>query len=297
MATLNKYPFQQLPSGRYRRYLELKDVIKLASIPVSEDLPEWSDIGKPRSQDYHKPPEQSWDLGCGYQNALKMLKVGWPEKVKELTNQAKVISVISARPNIEYSHEIAGDEVDVSRFLAGEPECFLEGKLTDKDSENPVVSLYISITTTDWISAQTHARRGTAAFAIVQALESLGRAVEINLCISSQSNIIITEYIKIKEAHEYLNPSRLAFMLIHPAMCRRIEFRMEEQYPTELQIGLGIRNRGYGQPAYLFQDDMNKDAIVFNSLIDNEDAAPFASDKSAGEHIRKILETKGISFA
>lgn len=302
MATKIKFPYHRLPNGRYRRYLELRDAIKLASTDIEEDLEEWLAVGSAGSHKIDRGYE--WDFNAGYDGALRMFKVGWPEKVQALTNQVKVISALSARPNIEYSHEIAGDEVDVSRYLAGEPECFLEGKLNDKNSENPVISIFYSLNMAGHLDASLRERMGACVFAIVQALESLGRAVEIYVSWPSEggggwigrTEDKLSDYILIKAAHEYLNPSRLAFCLIHPAMLRRIWFRIREQDPAEMQRTFGIRCAGYGACAYLYQEDFPPDSIVFNTLISENDCRPFESDESAAAYIQKILETRGLSF-
>ena len=80
---------------------------------------------------------------------------------------------------------------------------------------------------------------------IVKRLESQGYRCNLNIVLGvfkGTRRFIVK--VRIKNANEKLNVSKLAFPMVHPSMLRRLFFRFIEVYPKVTSVF----SYGYGQP-------------------------------------------------
>jgi hypothetical protein len=94
------------------------------------------------------------------------------------------------------------------------------------------------------VSAEDIIEQSARALAIVKQLEAKGYRVNLNLCFMTNSSFhegqgqSVGCKIRLKNAGERLNVSKLSFVLVHPSMLRRMIFRW-------LEVNPDVTNKGY----------------------------------------------------
>ena len=183
-----------------------------------------------------KEPSEEWDNGLGYQGTVDMTKVGYAEGVKNL-NHAYAQLPQSTTQGMVIDHDVAGGDLDVGAFCAGDP-CHYDVD-PDEDSlgETKVIRLLFPQTANCYVTAKQYANRGAALVAIVDALERGGRQVEIVTETSFHSSswgdarrtpLCVTQKVTIKRAGTMLDLTQIATWLMHPAVFRRLGFAFLE---------------------------------------------------------------------
>ncbi|MBE3037547.1 MAG: hypothetical protein IMZ62_01850, partial [Chloroflexi bacterium] len=110
----------------YRTDLEsLSEMVAVKDMPLPADIPSHDVCA---SSSFGQYPEQSWDMGVGFDGAVHLATHGWPEgadRVKALA--ARFYDKIAPRVQRSSACRMAvdGAGVDVSAYLAGEPECMV----------------------------------------------------------------------------------------------------------------------------------------------------------------------------
>lgn len=121
--------------------------------------------------------------------------------------------------------DVSGCDVDVARYLSGEPECMVDYPLTPIVKAGRVITLCASISISAAVDTSSIIRRGQAITALALALSQLGYACEIYADLtgysSGKTSVIRT---RIKSAHDVTDPERIMFALAHPAMLRVFGF-------------------------------------------------------------------------
>ncbi len=183
--------------------------------------------------------------------ATELARTGWAEgadRVNELATRImhKVTSLIEL-PRLVYRDE--GDMFDIALALEGESDCWFGTE--SEYSEGPggkVTRIVFNCTVSGGLGQDVIIARGAVCLALVEALEYLGRPVELILNISdgTHSDKGVGElYVTVKDAGEPVDVRRLAFMAAHPSSFRRLGFRWIEQLPTPM---VSTRcNVGYGR--------------------------------------------------
>lgn len=249
-------------SGMFIRE-ELKDVTF-----IGEDLPSvirWMEA-TPRkwqqasSREYH---ESSWDLGAGWQGALKLAQDGWPEGMRMVEAAAAEILPNARTSTLRY--DVAGEFPDVARFAAGDPFNMISHR-RQKDN-HPVVHLIVNVCCSGSISAKQFAAYGGAVTALVDQIENTKRRVELDVVAinSHQGKGRSRMGWKVKRASDGLDIGAIAFSLAHPAAFRRLIFGMWERTPRSFE------DYGYGTVADITPDDAaameaNPDAILLDGV-------------------------------
>ena len=188
----------------------------------------YSLLGYDRRSSRETGASPSWDYMAGWDGALKLASAGWPDGLERLDQaQAEILAggTLTTRHVVHY--DVAGDEVDVGRFVSGEPENMLTFDTVTVSGPGPVVSLVVNLTASAAISARAYFARGAAVMVLVDALENAGRRVELSVVASVGSHAsAATDTIRvlIKQADQPLDRDRLAFVVCHPAFFRRLCF-------------------------------------------------------------------------
>ena len=178
---------------------------------------------------------------------------------------------------------VAGDEPDVGLFLAGEPECMRESYLERTPSGSSVVKVVFDCSVSGGFDSKDMVRRGAAAVAIVDALESAGLSVELDLIASTYaSGHIMIQTVPLKQAQDVIDLDRLAFWLASPAVLRRLTFRAMDHMPDRDRKPF---DTGYGRPLYEkeIKNHVEADILLFGVCWSGDDNAVI-------EHAKKILE-------
>lgn len=118
--------------------------------------------------------------------------------------------------------DVAGDYVDVGRFVEGEPECMVSHPLQVRSAVSPVITLVSSADSNvggDWET------RGIIATALGMAISRLGYATEMwadNYGIGGSTRQY--QRIKVKGTSDELNPARLMYGFGHSSMLTQLAF-------------------------------------------------------------------------
>lgn len=175
---------------------------------------------------------RDWDLGAGYEGALKLAQEGWEEGIKNIAALAMVVpnNTITTK---EYS--VAGDFPDVPRYLAGDP--FNMVKRGKQRVPKPAITIVVNTVASAAVNARDMANYGAAIVALVDRLESRGIRVELLgcVCYDSLQRGKATIAWTIKRAEDHLDLASVAFSLAHPACFRRLSFGVVERSARELE--------------------------------------------------------------
>jgi len=206
----------------------------------------------------------SWDLKAGWDGAIKMAKEGWPEGLKRMQKVAELLEMPSGARSYEPQPvlAVAGDEVDIGAYLSGEPECMMDWEVRATPSFGKVVKIVCHLTANASVSANAMFRRGSLAYLIIDALESCGIRCEVwglvkcSTCGNRDEGPDFLAQVCLKDADQPIEPDRLAYMLAHPAVFRRLGFRLMELTPEY--------TRGcYGSTVNPPEELMEGDGVIF----------------------------------
>jgi len=127
-------------------------------------------------------------------------------------------------------YDVAGDDVNVGRYLDGEPECMANYE-TELGHGNRCVVVSVNGSVHAGISADLIEKRGATVCALIDCLEACGYRTEVHVYIGSASINIPRVNVCVKNAQDRLDLTRLAYCLAHPSFLRRQVFRFWETFP------------------------------------------------------------------
>lgn len=166
-----------------------------------------------------------------FEEAIKLLHSGWQEKAKELTQKLKAVERDMA-PVLKQQQVVgvAGYQPIVPLFLTGQPACMVGSKM--QPVKQKVVTVVKSISYPGMIRSDQWTEQGLKALAIVKKLEQNGYRVNVDIIngATDYGNVGFSCRVRVKNASERLNVSKLAFTLCNPSIERRLMFRFEEVY-------------------------------------------------------------------
>lgn len=168
-----------------------------------------------------------------FKEAIDLLHNGWTDKARELTKRLKAVERDMA-PVMKQQRciSVAGYQPIVPLFLAGQPASMVGTRM--QPVKQKVVTLVKSISYNGNIEPEEWTEQGLKALAVVKKLEANGLRVNIDIVRGgydpdSHSNGIACR-VRVKNANERLNISKLAFTMCHPSIQRRLMFRFTEVY-------------------------------------------------------------------
>lgn len=168
-----------------------------------------------------------------FDEAIDLLHDGWVDKAKELTKKLKAVERDMAPiMNQQRCISVAGYQPIVPLFLAGQPANMVGTRM--QQVKQKVVTLVKSISYNGSVEPDEWTEQGLKALAVVKKLEANGHRVNVDIVRGgydqySHSNGIVCR-VRVKNANERLNVSKLAFTMCHPSMQRRLMFRFTEVY-------------------------------------------------------------------
>lgn len=242
-------------------------------------------------------PSETWDMNLGYDGTVNMTKVGYTEGVKNLQHAYAQLPA-STTQGMVIDHDVAGGDLDVGAFCAGDP-CHYDVD-PDEDSlgETKVIRLLFPQTANCYVTAKQYANRGAALVAIVDALERGGRQVEIVTETSFHSSdssrkrgLVVTSKVTIKRAGTMMDLTQIATWLMHPAVFRRMGFAFLEAFAS-MQTPVGaVEDRmhsWYGQAGrQLDMSDEPASTIHFPTLESGRHDTPAESMKTLSDVFSK----------
>lgn len=229
-----------------------------ARIELFDSFGEFIDYAKhnpePKSSD--KPATSSnWQGGTtSLSDAVHLASHGWNEvrpKVDKILSelQDRIAMTVGDRFVTEYS--VTGADVDMGRFLSGEPECMMTFANEPVEGMGRVVKVAVAGTASSHIDPEDILRRGVAVLALVDTLHKLGVGIELYYDSSIEGrkgNKIYSTAVKLHDSRDLFDIDSIMFALAHPSMLRRLTFSVQEQSETAKQQG-AESGGGYGYPA------------------------------------------------
>jgi hypothetical protein len=234
----------------------------------------------------HDNCSNEWNGRTGsYEAAVELTRKGWKEgasRVDALRRELDTaVQTLVASKAAGMTYDVDGDFVDLGRLITGDPECCGSWQIQGDDRSEKVVKIVANICVSAAVRAETIFARGAACLAAVDIIESLGRRVElwVGLGVNHAGRRIET-HVLVKQASQPAELDRLAYVLCHASMLRRIAFAHME---------INNHNPSCSYPGPVWSDD----AIVLPEL-------KTGSPPGRSENIRqviKICELAGIIFA
>jgi hypothetical protein len=209
--------------------------------------------------------------------AAKLGREGWDAQLSRALDVAE-----SAVDKVEREHEVtsfsathdvAGCEVDVARYLDGTPENMIDYPLTPIVKAGRVITLCASTVYSASLSQDTIIRRGQVITAFALALSRLGYSLEIwgdYTAGKHGTEKRVQMRTLIKGATDVLDPARILYALAHPSMLRVLQFGIME---GELGEGL-LRRYGVGHglgPIQPILRDLPEGTVYVGSVVSNRD--------------------------
>ncbi len=209
-----------------------------------------------------------------FDEAIKLARYGWDEGTKMIEEMSLALTdeIIKTIDVPEIRFDVTGDELDIGRFVEGEPEDFMELVPVEIEQEPKVLKVVVAVGALANVEGRAMMRKGEAAVALIDALEKCGKRIEVDV-VSATSNRSSTSatIVRVKEANEPVNLATLAFALAHPSMLRRLFFANREHWTPAERSALGINLRdGYGRTRDVDAEDRGDIYIGFTQAWDND---------------------------
>jgi len=237
---------------------------------------------------------QYWDLGCGFDNAIKMAREGWDEG-EQFTKRysAGLFESLSTVVEREYPvYDVEGTEIDIARFMDGEPECWqrMETRVTEGTGRK-LIRIVLNMATSGGVSGATMLAKGAAIAALAELLEFAGHGVQIDLVdgTSAGGMLHIETWIRIKDFDQPIDLPRVAFALAHPATQRRLWFAMAENFPADIYQAV-VADQSYGRPADINEQDRG-DVYIGRSMYP---AIEWSNEGIAQQWVLEQLRRQGV---
>lgn len=198
------------------------------------------------------------------------------------------------------TYDVAGAEVDMGRFMGGEPECMVESMPIKVMRTGRVVKLAVPICYQSGTHADLVKARGAAVMALVDAFVANQHPVEIwavmaimGRAYGQKKDRRLVYTIKVQDSDAPLNMGRIMYALAHPTMLRQLCFAVEHGEDDEARSTFSIGS-GYGSPEYgCVIDDLNinvENAIILPGLEPGDDWSEEASVRWIREQLTMISE-------
>jgi len=230
-----------------------------------------------------------------FEEAIKLLREGWTTKAEQITKTMKNLKVEN-KNTFKSNFNVVGGNCSVPRYLQGVPTNMIEQKRVQQKSK------IITITKCTYYNCQYSSEQiynnSIKVLQIIDILEKNGYRCNLNIMLGCDVNHTLNDTnpkdefvmkVRIKNANERLNISKLAFPLIHPSMIRRLYFRSMEVSPIISNSGF---ISGYGGPLDNSHHDTHstKKADRYNKYLEpNEIRLPLIIG-NVEDYVRSFIE-------
>lgn len=222
---------------------------------------------------------RSFTQTANFEEATELFKNGWSDMSNKLTQKLNVIkNQVQPHTRPKTFNSVQGYQALVPLYLQGCPTNMVNKKMVPVKQK--VVTLNKSVNYNCGVTIEQIVEESTKALQIVKKLEAQGYRVNLNIMWSIyDGNKKYVVKIRIKNACEKMNVSKLSFPLVHPSMMRRLLFRWLEVFPGVPKCftnGYGIPMKAYdmrkymGKGEYLLPSFINKDVNQINNIDDLE---------------------------
>lgn len=218
-----------------------------------------------------------WEGTHTFEEATSLASTGWAEPRSQVTEQvgniaAELRAVLPTAFGTRW--DVCGGSVDVDRFLAGDPENMLEGRLVPSLAHGQVVRVLLNVGALGAVSTETMIRRGIAMLALVELVRMAGLSLELWIeTTTSKGGATYTVLTRALGAGDSIDVDALMFPLAHPAQHRRITFACRERASAAVIKRFGFSEQGgYGSSHQVVCDAMVDPDITIAEPLSGETA-------------------------
>ena len=178
-----------------------------------------------------------------YNEAVELMQNGWLEVAQELNKRLKKTvsaSTLKNKRTFERRVSVQGATPIVPLYLQGVPSNMQTTNIVQK--KNKVITVNVNIGYNGGASVEKIKTNAFCAIETIRNLEASGYKCNLNIFDTAyEGSFGYVLKIKVKNAGERLNVSKLSFPLCHPSMLRRFTFRFAEVWE-----GLKFKYPEYG---------------------------------------------------
>jgi hypothetical protein len=272
----------------YRTHFEsLGDFLKASRLPS---------VSSAKASKREGRNEEEFSGTRNFEQALDLVEKGWPEGRKKLMT---AMATAQSSPTFTQSitMDVAGAYPIAALAAAGDP-CSMVDLAPVEDRVRPVVRLLIQRAGSAAYSVDEFMSYGAAIMSYIEGLEGAGFRCEITLCFASDLTSDGDQFLTVlvKRAEEPIELDRMAFVMVHPAMFRRICFAVYETIPGLSQV---LDNNGYGYSRNPRADEAERGQCIIpgiNSIKPGNSAlkSPAACLAHIGPVIEEQLRQAGV---
>lgn len=269
---------------------DFADLLDFASLPPIEAWDRSRTVG-----------EAEWYGTTTFPDAMDLARKGWTsgaQRVEEMYR--RMYGVVGEKvKRIDFEYGVSGSVVDVGRFCAGEPECFMEFSEQLVDGPGRVITVTVNMFVSGGIDEKTIFLRGAGILTLVEALEEAGYSVALQgrTYLANKSKTKTADFIfPIKRAGEAIEIDRLAFVFCHQAFSRRLMFSANERL-KDFRIPMGCHggsDRYYGSPVNNDTAPDDGTAIYLKGLV--YAVEDFKSESAVTAWVLKQLAAQGVEL-
>lgn len=231
--------------------------------------------------------------------AKQVAREGWHDgrkRVLDIIDDLEIGDIDMRGEKITHEHNAFGQRLDMGRYQAGDPECWVSRTSVAAENSRGTesVSIYCNISASGTIGRKAFFHRGAAVAALAEILEWHGIATEIKAvetCGDDNKPAAVVHEITVKRPSEPLNSDVLAFQLADPDMLRRVNFAACERETDDAQKIIGT---SYGVPAD-YGRHLDSDSIYIPSL--HGLMTDWSNQEKAEQWVTDRLAERGINPA
>lgn len=222
-------------------------------------------------------------------DAIQIARYGWPEGrelIRETLERIDTDELIGMRETMEPYEDVAGDEVDIDRYLSGDHKNMMQYDLR-YDQNGKVVDLFVNCSVSAYVTPQQIIKRGAAILAARELLASNGYTMGITMVESTTNHGSTKVEYRIPLIHPggYMDLDTAAFCLAHPSFLRRLVFALNENEKEPLRERMGfVESGGYGLPSPISLP-LPRAALV----IDKHEGLDLSSDAEIVDYTKSVI--------
>jgi len=255
-------------------------------------LDEFADYAAERPEHGCRP--RGFNGNVTLDQAVDLAKHGWNEHLSETLDIAESAVSLCEQEHEQFTfapvYDVAGGDVDVARFLAGEPECMVDYPLTVTSKAGRVITLCASMAYSSAISSDVIVKRGQVIVALAIALSKLGHSIELWADISGRGKYgggdMLRGRVLVKGADGVLDAERILFAYSHPAMLRQLGIVLvnasREEKGCELPGLSGTSSTNPRSPKHDLAD-----GAIYLPEVESDDDLPDAHEALTG-YLREL---------
>lgn len=186
--------------------------------------------------DYREHEPTDFNGYTSFDEACRMAANGWDAVAAEV--QAAV-SYAGDVPELAPVWDVAGDEVDIPRYLDGIPENMVSYPY--QPARRPVVTVYVPVSFSWQNDAEQVKRFGLAVVGGIEALRLSGHTVRVVGILTSggdtDSTPVRIDTIDLADTRYAYDATQLMFAIAHPSMFRQVGFRVVDTWDDGHRYG------------------------------------------------------------